>query len=98
MQAFFAPSIVEGLFCTSCGKNSNFIQNKKFLDYPRHLLIVLQRFVMDEWVPKKLEVSLEFDPSQNFDFNRFLGLGLQAGENPMPEEAASESVEPELDM
>ena len=53
---------------------------------------------MDEWVPKKLEVSLEFDPSQNFDFNRFQGLGLQAGENPMPEEAASESVEPDLDM
>jgi len=48
---------------------------------------------MDEWVPKKLEVSLEFDPSQNFDFKRFQGTGLQPNEKPMPGEVVEEEGE-----
>lgn len=43
---------------------------------------------MDDWVPKKLEVSIEYDPSQNFDFNRFQGNGIQPNEKAMPSEAA----------
>ena len=55
---------------------------------------------MDDWVPKKLEISLEFDPLANFDFTRFKGNGLQPNENPMPNEVDQDNglIEPELNM
>lgn len=42
---------------------------------------------MDSWVPKKLEVDLQFNSDQNFDFKPFMGTGLKQGEVPMPEAA-----------
>ena len=55
---------------------------------------------MDDWVPKKLEVSIEFDPQQNFDFNRFQSTGVNPGEKLMPSDAVADEgeVEPELNM
>jgi len=34
------------------------LAQKRFKNYPKYLVVVLQRFVMDDWVPKKLDVEL----------------------------------------
>lgn len=35
--------------------------------------MVLQRFVHDEWVPKKLEIEFEVPHSDNIDLERYRG-------------------------
>ena len=70
------------------------------MTYPKSLVVVLQRFVFDDWVPKKLEVELQVPESDiNFEIWRSTTNGGPApGEEVIPEEAAgSEEVEPDLD-
>jgi len=57
LEAFFTDSIVEGLSCNVCNAKTNFSQRYRFLSVPKVLCLVLQRFVYDEWVPKKLEID-----------------------------------------
>lgn len=69
--------------------------------FPKVLLIVLQRFVYDSWVPKKLEIELQVPTDVPQDFERFRGtMGTpQEGEVLLPdaEEAPKEEYgEPDL--
>ena len=60
----------------------------------------MQRFVFDDWVPKKLEVELQVPETEiNFEAWKSTTNGEPApGEEVIPEEATgSEEVEPELD-
>ena len=62
--------------------------------------MVLQRFVFDDWVPKKLEIELQVPESSiNFEQWKSETNGEPApGEEKLPEAAANqEEVEPELD-
>lgn len=95
---FFADHQLDGLFCQVCNKNSNFTQNKRFKTFPKYLVVVLQRFVLDSWVPKKLEIALTFNQDEEFNFDTLMGKGLQAHEKAMPEQSDSEPdmVPPEL--
>lgn len=64
-------------------------------------MIVLQRFVFDQWVPKKLEIELQV-PQDNIDFEKFRGSNGIAGEGeqllPQAQAPAEEEVEPELNQ
>jgi len=73
---FFADHIIDDLICNQCGKKSQFTETKRFKTFPRHLVVVLQRFVLDSWVPKKLEIDLKFEADNVFNFEKFKGLGL----------------------
>lgn len=65
------------------------------------MVIVLQRFVFDDWVPKKLEIELKVPENEiNFEQWKSETNGEPApGEEVMPEAASNqEEVEPELDQ
>ena len=49
-------------------------------------MIVLQRFVYDNWVPKKLDIELQVPSDQAIDFDRFKGRNCepQPGEELLP--------------
>lgn len=76
LDVFFADHALDGLFCAVCQKNSDFTENKRFKTFPKYLMVVLQRFVLDQWVPRKLEVSLTFNPDETFDFEAMKGHGI----------------------
>lgn len=86
LNTFFADYEVEGLKCPVCNKGTTHIVHKRFKTFPRHLVVVLQRFVMHNWVPRKLEVALQLDPDALVNFEHLIGLGLQSGELSMPSE------------
>jgi ubiquitin carboxyl-terminal hydrolase 5/13 len=60
------------------------LEQKRFKTFPKYLVVVLQRFVVDNWVPKKLEIYLKFDHSANHDFLRF-AKPVETFGNPMPD-------------
>ena len=60
----------------------------------------LKRIVFDDWVPKKLEVSLQTDHEGLLNLARFGGgtCELKDGEVPIPSAQDADMIEPELDM
>jgi ubiquitin carboxyl-terminal hydrolase 5/13 len=58
MEHFFAVHTLDDVFCQCCNGKKQFTQRYRFLTYPKCLMVVLQRFVYDDWVPKKLEIEL----------------------------------------
>lgn len=58
LERYFADHEIDGVNCPVCGKATTYTQRYRFIKYPKVLCIVLQRFVYDDWVPKKLEVEL----------------------------------------
>lgn len=45
----------------------------------------MQRFVLDDWVPKKLDVNLTLNQDEQFNFETLKGNGLQSHEKAMPD-------------
>lgn len=64
--------------------------------------MVLQRFAVDDWVPRKLEIEVKVPDGSSLDFEVFRAANNGQpvlGEEAFPEEAtAEESGEPELDQ
>jgi len=56
---FFADHDLDDVFCDCCQKKTKFTQRLRFASYPKVLCLVLQRFVFDNWVPKKLEIDFK---------------------------------------
>lgn len=59
LETFLADNVVDDLMCNTCGSKQTFIERKRFITFPTCLVVVLFREVMDNWVPKKLEVELQ---------------------------------------
>lgn len=57
-ERYFADNEIDGVNCAVCQKATTWTQRFRFLSYPKTLCVVLQRFVYDDWVPKKLEIEL----------------------------------------
>ena len=53
LEAFFTDELVEDVVC-HCGKKSTQILRKRFIDYPKTLVVIPKRMVYVDWVPKKL--------------------------------------------
>ena len=90
--------------CPVCNKACDYTQRYRFLRYPKVLCVVLQRFVYDDWVPKKLEIELQVPNKEGevLDLeSRYTSktrCELAAGEEGFPVDAAvDQEVEPELD-
>jgi len=76
------------------------IKRQRFNSYPKVLCVVLQRFVFDNWVPKKLEIELQVPLDKPQDFERFRGSGgaPQPGETLLPEAEAEQEQFGEPDL
>jgi len=98
IQAFFADHMVDDLRCSVCGKNTSWVQSKRFKTFPKYLVVVLQRFVLHNWVPKKLDVNLTLNTEAMLSLEAMKGNGLQPGELAMPEAAESDEMEPPMDQ
>lgn len=61
-------------------------------------MVVLQRFVLDNWTAKKLEIDLTFDVDQTFDLEKMISKGPQPHEKLVPSLEEPDMVEPDIDM
>eukprot|EP00347_Sterkiella_histriomuscorum_P000563 403375366 len=76
LQRFFGQEQIPDMFCKNCQKKSAALKSHSLNTFPKVLVVVLQRFVYDNWVPKKLEIELQM-PQVDLDFERFRGTNLQ---------------------
>ena len=54
VEAFFTDEIVEDGICPTTGQKANQILRKRFINYPKTLVVIPKRMVYNNWVPKKL--------------------------------------------
>lgn len=73
LEATFSDSVIEDFSCPSCNAKTNVTDRKRFITYPQNLAVCLKRIVFDDWVPKKLEVTLQADREATLDLSRFGG-------------------------
>lgn len=70
---FFSDEQIPDFQCGTCNKRTICLKRQRLNTFPRVLLVVLQRFVFDNWVPKKLEIELQVPLKDPIDFERFRG-------------------------
>lgn len=51
--------------CSKCDKNTEFISHNYFKSTPKYLIAVANRFVLENWVPKKLNALIEIPEQLN---------------------------------
>ncbi|KAF2007781.1 ubiquitinyl hydrolase [Amniculicola lignicola CBS 123094] len=87
LDIFTADELVE-LTCGSCGSKAGFTKSSKFKTFPAVLAVNARRFELVNWVPTKQDVPVIVD-DEPFAFDAYKSNGLQAGEEALPEDAAS---------
>lgn len=75
VQRFFSDEVIPDFFCSQCNKKTICVKRQRFNSTPKVLLVVLQRFVYDQWVPKKLEIDLQIPQDAVIDFEKYKGNG-----------------------
>ena len=97
LEAFFTDEIIEGIECPYCGQKHNQTLRKRFIDYPKTLIVIPKRMVFDNWVPKKLQVEITVDANAVHDYEKYVGNNAehQPGEETFEE---PDEIEPEFDQ
>lgn len=89
---FTAEEVVE-LTCTACDSKEGFSKKSLFKTFPEVLAVNAQRFALVNWVPTKVDVPVIVG-DEAFQLDKYLSHGLQPGEEPLPEDAASDTAKP----
>ncbi|VFV22547.1 ubiquitin carboxyl-terminal hydrolase 5, partial [Lynx pardinus] len=64
--------------------HSLFPRTTRFASFPDYLVIQIKKFTFGlDWVPKKLDVSIEMP--EELDISQLRGTGLQPGEEELPD-------------
>ncbi|XP_043243919.1 ubiquitin carboxyl-terminal hydrolase 5-like [Amphibalanus amphitrite] len=99
LEAFREPRRVEQFYSTALDAKTVALQTSRLGTFPEFLLVQLQRFTVgDDWLPKKLDVSIPVP--DELDLSSLRGSGLQPGEQELPEPAgdrAAAAAAPQLD-
>ena len=91
LSAFETPEVVE-FNCPSCKTKTSAAKSNTFLTYPKVLTVLVNRFVYNDWVPKKLECGVSV-PLDEFSLENFRFVDL--AEDLLPDE---ESNEPQVNQ
>ena len=90
LDTFTSAEIVE-LTCPACGSKDGFTKRSLFKTFPTTLAVNARRFELVNWVPTKLDVPVVVG-DQPFDLGDYKSPGLQANEEPLPEDATTSSA------
>uniref|UniRef100_A0A8C5WKN2 Ubiquitin carboxyl-terminal hydrolase n=1 Tax=Leptobrachium leishanense TaxID=445787 RepID=A0A8C5WKN2_9ANUR len=83
-QAFSEPENVEDFWSSALQAKSAGIKTSRFASFPEYLAVQLKKFTFGlDWVPKKLDVSV--DMPDIFDINNLRATGLLPGEEELPD-------------
>ncbi|XP_029436237.1 ubiquitin carboxyl-terminal hydrolase 5 isoform X2 [Rhinatrema bivittatum] len=94
LEAFAAPEQVEDFWSTALQAKSMAIKTTRFASFPDYLVIQIKKFTFGlDWVPKKLDVSIEMP--EDLDIRQLRALGLQPGEEELPDMAPPPLLTPD---
>jgi ubiquitin carboxyl-terminal hydrolase 5/13 len=85
LDVFTAEELVE-LTCSACGSKAGFTKRSLFKTFPAVLAVNARRFELVNWVPTKQDVPVIVG-DEPFSFDAYKSLGLQEGEEQLPEDA-----------
>jgi len=89
LNEFTAVESVEQFYSTAIKSKTTALKRTRFATFPDYLVIQLRRFTVgDDWVPKKLDVSVEME--EMIDLNSLRGNGLQSNETQLPDDDGGE--------
>ncbi|XP_066935600.1 ubiquitin carboxyl-terminal hydrolase 5-like [Clytia hemisphaerica] len=89
LNEFTADESVEQFYSTAIKRKITALKRTRFATFPDYLVIQLRRFTVgDDWVPKKLDVSVEME--EMIDLNSLRGNGLQSNETQLPDDDGGE--------
>ncbi|CAI9574449.1 unnamed protein product [Staurois parvus] len=86
LEAFAAPEQLDEFWSAALQAKSTALKTSRFASFPDYLVIQIKKFTFGlDWVPKKLDVSI--DVPEELDLSKFRGGGLQEGEEELPDVA-----------
>lgn len=96
-EAFAAPEVVDDFYSTALQAKSVAQKSTRFATFPDYLMIQMKKFTLgDDWIPKKLDVSI--DILEELDLTHLRATGLQSCEEELPEaEQAPPAPEIQID-
>ncbi|EHH20438.1 ubiquitin carboxyl-terminal hydrolase 5 [Macaca thibetana thibetana] len=84
LEAYGAPEQVDDFWSTALQAKSVAVKTTRFASFPDYLVIQIKKFTFGlDWVPKKLDVSIEMP--EELDISQLRGTGLQPGEEELPD-------------
>lgn len=84
LEAYGAPEQVDDFWSTALQAKSVAVKTTRFASFPDYLVIQIKKFTFGlDWVPKKLDVSIEMP--EELDISQLRGAGLQPGEEELPD-------------
>ncbi|KAG5851422.1 hypothetical protein ANANG_G00093240 [Anguilla anguilla] len=84
LQAFTEPDNVADFWSSALQAKSAGVKTSRFASFPEYLVLQIKKFTFGvDWVPKKLDVSI--DVPDFLDLSRLRASGLQAGEEELPD-------------
>ncbi|XP_034242977.1 ubiquitin carboxyl-terminal hydrolase 5 [Thrips palmi] len=87
LDSFTQSESINGFFSTACQAKVTANKTTRLATFPDYLLIHLKKFtIQEDWTPKKLDVAVEVP--DELDLSALRGLGMQAGEEALPEHSA----------
>ncbi|ORX60315.1 ubiquitin carboxyl-terminal hydrolase 14 [Hesseltinella vesiculosa] len=89
LDLFISNEVVEGYNCPQCQTKTTAQRSVKFKTVPDVLVIHARRFAFIDWVPQKLNIKVNF-PTGKIHLEKYMGHGLQSGEEELPEDKAPE--------
>uniref|UniRef100_A0A8C4TDU1 Ubiquitin carboxyl-terminal hydrolase 13 n=1 Tax=Erpetoichthys calabaricus TaxID=27687 RepID=A0A8C4TDU1_ERPCA len=101
LQAWTEPENVDDFWSSALQAKSAGIKTSRFSSFPEYLVIQIKKFTFGlDWVPKKLDVSIDMPDLLDITFLR--ATGLQLGEEELPDIAPpivipDEPKAPEID-
>ncbi|XP_035728148.1 ubiquitin carboxyl-terminal hydrolase 5-like [Vespa mandarinia] len=96
LETFIQPEIVEQFYSSALNEKTTAQKTTRLATFPDFLLMHLKKFTMKEnWSPVKLDVAIEMPDI--IDLSSLRGLGLQSGEDLLPEIAGSNPPSPVYD-
>ncbi|XP_078729533.1 ubiquitin carboxyl-terminal hydrolase 5-like isoform X1 [Lampetra fluviatilis] len=86
LRAFSEPESLDDFWSSALQAKSHAIKTTRFASFPDFLVIQVKKFTFGlDWVPKKLDVSI--DMPEELDLSHLRGAGLQPGEAELPDMA-----------
>lgn len=87
LEHTFAPETLD-YHCPACRTDVHAQKRTRFASFPQVLALQVQRFTLVNWVPQKADVPLAVPLDAAADLSRFLGHGMQPGEEALPDDDA----------
>ena len=70
-QSFTQPELVNGVFCSNCNKNTDFVKRYYVKKFPKYFVMPITRFALENWVPVKIQAYIQV-PQGVVDFSNFV--------------------------